>query len=110
MITPGTASLTIYSGGTFNQEFDFWDDALSTVPHSFSGWTLSMTITWTGPSHPGPVTCTVTVASNVVTVSLTPSITASMQLGAAHWVLQEQNNTTGEVEFLMHGDIEVVTP
>lgn len=84
MVIPDSTALECFIGFTWAQEFIYWDDTANTVPHSFSGETVTFTI-----EHQNGTTtaATVDISGNSVVCSLTSSQTAAMRAEAAKYTI-----------------------
>lgn len=109
MLTPATQDLTCYIGGTWDQEFVFWDNVGETEAHDFTGWTLSMKIVMPGSSS--SLFPTVNLSGNSLVCSLTELQTTTLIPGTGHYVLSMSDTSTPpNIEFLLHGNFTTVAP
>lgn len=112
MIQPITQDLTCFIGGSWDQQFIFWDDQGNTVPHSFAGTTPSFVVTYKVNGITQTLTGTATVVStNNITCSLTSVQTAGLPATRGHYVLSVATAATPpHVDYMAKGAFTITAP
>lgn len=107
MIQPIEQDFTCNIGGNWSAEFLFFSDDAETVPYSFTGWTLYLTVT----HRDGSTTqATTDVASNSVAAVIPGGTTTSFVDGVDRYNLRMVNNSDPtNIEFLYVGNFRCRT-
>lgn len=103
MLIPQTVNLAAYRGGTFDAQVQCTNPDGSAF--DFTQWTVS--IYFVPTTTPVP---TISVSGGNLNFAMTASQTASLPVETLHFVIKLVSSIDGSIEYLAHGQFQLIDP